>query len=438
MKIAVIGGGSTYTPELMEGLIEAKTDQSLPVREITLMDIDADRLATVGGFCDRMIRHRKAEIKLQLSTDLKESVNGADYVLTQVRVGQMQARHDDILLGQKHDMIGQETVGIGGFAKALRTAPVIEKIVREIRANDNRAWLINFTNPVAIISQVFIDYYSDIKWIGLCNYPWSAKVEFLKILNESSVNDIHLDYVGFNHFSWIKKVWFRDQDVTREILDNFMHISKHANLPKKHFNPLLIKSLGMIPNPYLLHFYNQRDVLKGKKEAVKTRAEEVMEVERELLTMYQDKKLVTKPEILSKRGGAHYSSVAVALLRSIHNNGNDVHIVNTRNNGAIKGVPDNASIETSCVVNSSGVYPLADEATPVSILGLLNHVKAYEMLAAKAAVEGDIKAAYLSLVNNPLVPDANVAADALKELFELNQRYLPQFDQAEIAEFFNP
>ncbi len=437
MKIAVIGGGSTYSPELMEGIIEAKMDQSLPVKDITFMDIDPERLGIVGAFCQRMIDHKKAGIKIQLSTDLQESIKNADYVLTQIRVGQMQARHKDILLGQKYDMIGQETVGIGGFAKALRTAPVLREIVNEIRANDNKAWLINFTNPVAINSQVFIDYYNDIKWIGLCNYPWGTKIEFSKILNEPSEKDIFLDYVGFNHFSWIKKVMLRDKDVTQKILDNFMDISKHANMPKKHFNPLLIKSLGMIPNGYLLHFYNQRDVLESKKNAEKTRAEEVMEVENQLLEMYQDKSLVTKPEILSKRGGAHYSLIAVELIKSIHNNGNDVHIVNTRNNGAIKGIPDNASVETNCVINSSGVYPVVNEETPVSIAGLLNQVKAYEMLAAKAAVEGDIKSAYLALVNNPLVPDANVAEKALEELFEINKDFLTQFNDNDITNFFN-
>lgn len=428
MKITVIGGGSSYTPELMEGLLKSAKNGSLDVNKVTLMDINKERLEIITPLCKRMADKEKLEnLIIESTTKLEEAIPGSDFVLVQLRVGGNSARHKDILLGHRHRIIGQETTGIGGFAKALRTIPVIKDIVDEIKKSAPNAWLIDFTNPVSLVTQYFSDYCPDLNWIGLCNYPYNVENSIAEQLKVEDKSRIFVDYLGLNHLSFVRGVNLDGKDVTKKVLDGYLEMNKMANLPSEDFSTMLIKSINMIPNPYLLYYYNTVDVLKHKMEAKVTRAQEVEKVEKELFEIYKNPDLDKKPEALEKRGGAYYSTVAINLVKSIANNKKDIHIVNTINRGAISNLPDNASIEVPCIIDSAGAHPLNCGKLPDTVSTLVQSVKNYEIFGAKAAAEKKYEFAYLALLNHPLVTDSIVAEKALDDLLETNKEFISGF-----------
>lgn len=412
MKIAVIGGGSTYTPELIEGFISRF--EELPVKELSLQDIDEKRLSIVGNFAKRMVSFAKVPIKVILTLDREESLKGADFIITQIRVGGQAGRHRDILLGLDNDMVGQETTGVGGFAKALRTIPVMMEICRDIERLSPNAFLINFTNPSGIITEAILKY-SKVHCIGLCNIPVDLTMEIAKFLNIEP-NRITLDYVGLNHLSWVKKVLIDGQDIMGQIVEFALSEEGPKNIPELEFPVKFLSCLRMIPSDYLKYYYLTEEMVVKLKSKPKTRAQEVMEIEEKLLEIYQNPGIATKPKLLEERGGAYYSTAAVNLISSIFNDKKDVQIVNVQNNFSIAELPSEAVVEVPCTIDRMGAHPHKCDKLPPEIRGLMQVVKAYEELTIEAAVHKSYRSALLALSVHPLVRSVNKAIKILDEI----------------------
>jgi 6-phospho-beta-glucosidase len=413
MKIAVIGGGSTYTPELIEGLIEHNPD--LGISDVALMDVDAERLTVVGGFCRRMVAHAGAGFKVITTTDRSAALDGASFVLTQIRVGGQKGRHKDIQLGLRHGLVGQETTGVGGFAKALRTVPVILDICREMQARCPQAWLINFTNPSGLVTEAILKHGRE-RAMGLCNNPINLKIDVAGYLGVEP-GQVELDYIGLNHLSWVRRILVDGKDVLPGVLGAVTGAGRPANIPEELDYPQgFIKSLCMIPSSYLRYYYLTRQAVAELQQKTRSRAEEVMEVEKELMAIYRDPDAKEKPDALSKRGGANYSRAAFELIRAVHLDLKERHVVNVRNRGTIACLPPDCAVEVSCRVDASGAHPLPLDPPGPEIRGLMQHVKAYEELAVRAAVSRSRRAAILALCAHPLVADAELSGILVKEI----------------------
>lgn len=429
MKVAVIGGGSTYTPELVNGFIERVG--TFPLSELSLMDIDRERLDIVGGFARRMVAENDDPFKISLSLDQREALSGADYVITQLRVGQMPARRNDEYLGQRHGLVGQETTGVGGMAKALRTIPVILDIAREMRAvSAPGAWLANFTNPSGLVTQALSKYAPEVNSVGVCNVAINTKLTLLEAYRTVSgktvtPDNVELNTLGLNHLSWHRGLVVNGVDVWQDAMQGMMDVLKNEEKPE--WDIATLEVLGMIPNYYLRYYYYTDQVLQEQTHWPPSRAEEVIEIEKDLLREYADPALTTPPEDLMLRGGAYYSTVATQLLNAIHNDLGEVHVVNTVNNGAVKGWPDDWVLELPARVNRKGIQALPAEPLPPACFGLLAAVKSYELLTADAAVSGDRQKAYQALLVHPLGPRANKISEVLEDLLETNRQYLPRF-----------
>ncbi|MBK9207426.1 MAG: 6-phospho-beta-glucosidase [Anaerolineales bacterium] len=428
MKITVIGGGSTYTPELINGFL-ARTAQ-LPASELWLMDIDKERLDVVGGFAQRMVQAKGAPFKIVLSTNQREAIAGASYVCTQFRVGQMQARREDEYLGLRHGLIGQETTGIGGMAKALRTIPVMLDIAKDIRETAAGALLVNFTNPSGLVTEALNRYAPDVQSVGVCNAPYNAKMSFLELLQNNSPEPIdparvELKTLGLNHLTWHYGLTLDGEDVWAQVLESYLQDAAQEEHPE--WESALIASTRMIPNYYLQYFYHTEKKLAEQKKYPPSRAEEVMQVEAELLHQYADPSLTEPPADLMKRGGAYYSTVATQLLASHFNDLGETHVVNVRNNGAIKEWDPSWVLELPATVRRSGITPIPAAPLPPFAFGLLAAVKSYEILTAQAAVTGDRNTAYQALLVHPLGPALPNAEKVLDDMLETNRKYLPQF-----------
>lgn len=424
MKIVVIGGGSTYTPELVNGLLERSA--SLPVTELWLVDIDAQRLEVVGGFARRMAEARRSPFPVHLATGRQEALRDAAFVLTQLRVGGMAARREDEYLGKRWDLVGQETTGIGGLAKALRTIPVLLDITRDMQRLCPRAWLVNFTNPSGLVTEALQRYVPETRSVGLCNNPINLQMEIAGWLKVDPAR-VYLHYLGLNHLSWLTGATVNGEDVWPQVFSRYLQELRQVENPT--VPPYLAELLQAIPSSYLRYFYRTRSVLQAQESMARSRAEEVMEVERDLLARYGDPNLSTPPPELKKRGGAYYSTAAAQLIESLHNDTGDIHVVNTRHNGAAPGWPEDWVAELPCRVGAAGIEPLAAGPLPLLAEGLLRAVKSYELLAAEAAVSGDRGAVLQALVAHPLGPDADQAQAVLDDLLQRNAAWLPQFRQ---------
>lgn len=433
LKITVIGGGSSYTPEIIDGFIKRKDE--LPIGEIDLVDIEEgkEKLSIVGDLAKRMLKKAGLDVKVVLTLNRREALENSDFVVTQFRVGGLDARARDERFPLKYDVLGQETVGPGGFTKAQRTIPVILDICKDIKEICPSAWLINFTNPSGMVTEAVLKY-TDIKCIGLCNVPIHMKMDIVSMLDVDS-KDVFIEYVGLNHLVWGRNVWYKDENVTKKVIEK---LKDGASLTMKNISDLkwpkeFLDALGMVPCPYHRYYYMTDRLLKEEKEAsetIGTRAEQVKKIEEKLFEIYKNAELNTKPAELEKRGGAYYSDAAVSLISAIYNDKKDIHTVNIKNNGTIKGIPDDSVIEVNCIVDKRGATTLALKS-PVEqkILGLIQSVKAYEILAVEAAVHGDKNAAIMALANNPLIPSIDTAIKLFDELYELNKEYLPQFNK---------
>jgi 6-phospho-beta-glucosidase len=433
LKIAVIGGGSSYTPELIEGFI--KRYEELPVKDLYLVDIEAGRekLEIVGSLAKRMLEKANVPINLHLTFDRREAIRDADFVTTQMRVGLLEARGRDERIPLKYNCIGQETTGAGGFAKGLRTIPVILDICKDIEELAPNALLVNFTNPAGMVTEAVLKY-SNVRTMGLCNLPIETKMQIASLMGVD-VSSIDIEMVGINHLNWTTKILVDGVDRTDDILFQASGDSKFTmqNIPGFSWSPEFIQSLGALPCGYHRYFYMKEQMLKKQLEEVNTkgtRAEIVKQVENELFELYKDPNLAVKPKQLELRGGAYYSDSALNLISSIYNNKKDCQIVNVRNNGTIPCLPDDASIEVNCVIGSDGAKPI-QLTTPMNpkIRGLLQIVKAYEELAIEAAVKGDYNAALQALTIHPLVGSADLAKPMLDDILAENREFLPQFNK---------
>jgi len=417
-KIAVIGGGSTYTPELIEGL--AIRAQRLPVGELVLHDIDQARLDVVGGLAERILRRQGFPGAFSCTTDRARAVDGAAFVLVQLRVGGLAARLQDELVPARFGCIGQETTGAGGFAKALRTVPVVLDIAEETaRRGAPGAWLIDFTNPAGLVAQALID--AGHRAIGLCNIP----IGFQRMLADRlgvPPERVELEHVGLNHLSWERSVRVDGVDRLPELVDTYAdQLGEEVELPGE-----LIRLVRALPSYYLRYFYLTERVL-AEQLTETPRAREVMEIERELLEMYADPSLDVKPKLLEQRGGAFYSEAAAMLVESLLADRGDTQIVNVKNGGAIPNLDPDAVVEVPCRVGASGAHPLPQRPLPPAMLGLVEQVKAYERLTITAAIAGDRQAALQALLANPLVRTYDVAAPLLDALLDAHREHLPRF-----------
>jgi 6-phospho-beta-glucosidase len=428
LKVAVIGGGSTYTPELVNGFL-ARLDR-FPLNELWLMDIDSERLNIVGGFAQRMVQAKGSPFKIILTTDQRAAVAGASYVTTQLRVGQMEARKNDEYLGLRHGLIGQETTGVGGMAKAMRTIPVILKIaqdMKELSAPD--AMLVNFTNPAGLVTQA-LSKYSEIPSVGVCNVPLTAKMMIVSNLEKATGRKIDPDQtelktLGLNHLSWHRGFTVDGEDVWPQVINEFVKELKSAEHPE--WDPRTVEVLRMIPNYYLQYFYHTDKKLAAQQKWPPSRGEEVIEIEKGLLQEYADPNLSEPPADLMKRGGAYYSTVATQLLNAHYNDLNETHVVNIKNNGAVKEWPAEWVLEIPSKVRRSGIVPIPTEPLPPACFGLIAQIKSYELLTVEAAVHGDRDAAYQALLTHPLGPTADKVQVVLDDMLETHKPYLPQF-----------
>jgi 6-phospho-beta-glucosidase len=386
MKLAVIGAGSTYTPELVSHLSE------LPVDELALHDVDTERLHVVGGLAERMLARQDYSGALVQTGDLDHALDGAAFVLLQIRVGGQQARLRDETVPLRCGCIGQETTGAGGFAKAMRTVPVVREIAERAAPN---AWIVDFTNPVGIVTRSLLD--AGHRAVGLCNVAIGFRYLFSRLLDVALAR-IEIDQVGLNHLTWIRAVRLDGNDVLPQLLaEHGDEIAAENELPRS-----ILDDLGAIPSYYLHYFYAHDRVLAEQRDGV-PRAQTVAEIERELLEMYRDPSLTEKPALLDSRGGAHYSEAAVGLVRSLHSGDGAVHVVDTRNDGTLAGLADDDVVEVPALVGVDGPAPLPQEPLAPELLGLVQHVAAYERLAAEAALTRDATTARKALLTHPLI-----------------------------------
>ncbi|MGI6741871.1 MAG: 6-phospho-beta-glucosidase [Brevefilum sp.] len=428
LKTSVIGGGSSYTPELLMGFIERQKD--FPLTQLCLMDIDPERLDIVGSFAQRFAAHQDAKFEITLTTDLSTALQNVDYVITQLRVGQMHARREDEYLGKRHGLIGQETTGVGGMAKALRTIPVLLKIADQIRKTSPGALLVNFANPSGLITEALSRYAPDVKAVGVCNAALTTKMEILKNLNERLGTEflpaeVHLKALGLNHLTWYYGFEIQRRDYWPFIMQAL--IDETISQPDPFFDSQTLEALGMLPNSYLKYYYYTDRMLELQSSWPPSRSEEVERIEAGLLEKYKDLSQKTLPEELMQRGGAYYSTVAAQLLNAHYNDLNEIHIVNVPHGGAISGWDKDWVLEMPCRVNADGFSPIPSLPLPLVCEGMLRQVKAYELLTVEAAVHGDRQAAYQALLAHPLGPSADEISKVLDDMLETNRDFLPQF-----------
>ncbi len=432
MKIAVIGGGSTYTPELVNGLL--KQAKELSLEELWLMDIDPERLRIVGGFAQRMAAARGNPFRVVLSSDQRRSIEGASYVVTQLRVGMMPARRRDEYLGQRHGLIGQETTGVGGMAKALRTILVILGIARDIEETAPKALLLNFTNPAGLVTEALTRHAPGVRAVGVCNVGITTKMHMLERLEgmlgeKISPERVQLKTLGLNHLTWHRGLTLNGEDLWPRLFPAYIEELKCEADPE--WDVRTLESLGMIPNYYLQYFYYTDHKLHEQEKWPPSRAEQVMEIEKDLLREYADPSLDEPPADLMKRGGAYYSTLATELIRSHHGDLGQVHVVNVCNGGAVRDWPDDWVLELPARVDQQGIHPLPQKPLPPACYGLVAQVKMYELLTVEAGVHGDRNAAYQALLTHPLGPKADRVQAVLDDMLATNRQWLPQFFKAE-------
>jgi 6-phospho-beta-glucosidase len=401
MKVAVVGGGSTYTPELVSGL------SRLDVSEFVLHDIDPERREVVGGLAQRMLVRQGYAGSLDVTDDLDRAVAGADYVLIQIRVGGQDARLADETFPLPCGCIGQETTGAGGLAKALRTVPVILEIAERVRETSD-AWIVDFTNPVGIVTRALLDHGH--RAIGLCNVAIGFQRRWAAGLGVEP-SRVVVDQVGLNHLTWVRRVLFDGRDVLPEILsEHGDELAGELDLPGR-----LLDELGVVPSYYLRYFYAHDEVLREQLDGV-PRAQTVAEIERELLQLYRDPALVEKPALLEQRGGAFYSEAALGLVASLVSGDGAVHEVDIRNNGTLAGLADDDVVEVPARVTRTGAEPLTQPPLAPELLGLTQHVAAYERLALQAALSREPVDVKKALLAHPLIGQYAIAEQLLESM----------------------
>lgn len=434
LKIATIGGGSSYTPKLIEGFI--KRYNELPVSEIWLVDVEEgkEKLNIVGHLAKRMIEKEKLPITIHLTLNRREALKDADFVTTQFRVGLLDARAKDEAIPLKYGVLGQETNGPGGLFKGLRTIPVILDICKEMEELCPDAWLINFTNPAGMVTEAVYRFSNIKKVVGLCNVPIGMEMGISKLLDVDH-SRVRIDFAGLNHMVYGLDVYLDGVSIKEKVMDMLTNPESNSfvkNIQGQSWEPSFLKALNALPCPYHNYYYKSREMVEKELEnarTIGTRAEVVKKLEAELFELYKDPNLNIKPPQLEKRGGAYYSDAAVRLISSIYNDKRDIQPVNTMNNGAIASIPNDSAVEISSVITKDGPKPIAIGDLPVPVRGLVQQIKSFERVAAEAAVTGDYDLAVLALTINPLVASDSLAKQIVDEMLEAHKNYLPQFFQ---------
>lgn len=436
LKVVTIGGGSSYTPELIEGFI--KRYEELPITELWLVDIEEgkEKLDIVGSLAKRMVEAAGIPMKIVLSLDRREAMKEADFVTTQLRVGLLKSRILDERIPLEHGIIGQETNGAGGMFKALRTIPVILAIVEDMKELCPDAWLINFTNPAGMVTEAVMRYGNFDKVIGLCNVPIGMKKTMAKQL-DANEKDIDMEIVGLNHHFFMTDVFFKGESRMDEILKKYEILSEEEQTSMKNimvfpWSKELIRGLQSIPCPYLSYYFFSKEQLEHQLELFSennVRAEFVKKVEEELFSLYRNEELHEKPKQLEQRGGAFYSDAACNLISSIYNDKGDIQYVNTRNGGALTNLPEDTVVEVASKITKNGPVPIYVGEIPFSINGTIQNIKTFERMVCEAAVTGNKDLAIAALTVNPLVPSDKIAVEVFNALLKAHKAYLPQFKE---------
>lgn len=424
ITVAVIGAGSTYTPELIQGFIDRR--KLLDVRRFVFCDTDPERLEILAAMAERMLAASGMTCPVLRTADRREAVAGADYVLAQVRIGKMPARILDERIPMKYGLLGQETNGVGGMVNGLRTVPFVLRLARDMEELCPDAWLINFSNPSGMVAEA-VQANSSIRMAGLCNIPFRMAREAKKMLGDPA--DFDYDFVGLNHLCWLTGAWAGGKERIGELLKLPAEQSGVANIPDMKYTPEELRAMGGFPCGYLNYYYHRGEMLQKCAAQEKTRGEICLELEKTLLEMYRDPAVRAKPALLEQRGGACYSEAAVSLLEAIENDTGAIHVVNVRNRGALPFLPPDAVAETRCAVRRDAItaLPMRGGVSP-HIVGMMQAVKAYERLAVRAALTGSFEDALAALMTHPLTCDIQKSEPALRELLAAHRRYLPAFE----------
>lgn len=422
MKISVIGGGSAYTPGLIEGLIKIRKE--VPYTELWLMDIDAPKLNTVGAIVTKLLAQACPEVQVKTTTHRVEAIKDSAFVLCQIRVGGLAGRVLDEKIPLKYGVIGQETVGPGGFAMALRTLPVMLSIANDIKEHAPEAWLINYSNPSGMVAAMLANH-TDINALSICDVPIGIQ-HFIASMLKLPRNKVKLDYVGLNHMGWFRRIFVDGKDIMPLIRQMAKTTDVLAMLPTDDEKTVeeskmmvrIFEKLGIIPSPYLQYYYLGRESLEKQIEAGKTRGEVVQEIEKELLAHFDEVAQGEDTHLWKSRGGEWHSELMVSMLSAIHNDKGEEFIVNVINNGCVPGMPADACVEIPCLIDKRGVRPLHVDKPDTDMLGLMQLVSAYENLTVEAALEGSYAKALRALNLNPLIPSLEVAEKILDDYIE--------------------
>ncbi|MER6945146.1 6-phospho-beta-glucosidase [Nonomuraea sp. NPDC000554] len=416
MKLTVIGGGSTYTPELVSGI--ADRHAGLDIEEIALVDPDMERLEVVGGFARRLLDHAGHPAELRLTSDLEAGVDGAAAVLLQLRVGGQAARATDETVPLECGCVGQETTGAGGLAKALRTVPVVLDVADRVRRiAGEKTWIVDFTNPVGIVTRALLN--AGHRAVGLCNVAITFQRWVAGRLGVAP-DAVALEHVGLNHLTWVRAVRVDGVDVLPRLLaDHADQLAEHVGLPAA-----VMRRLGAVPSYYLKYYY-RHDEIVAEERVRPPRAEDVAALEHDLLDLYRDPSLVAKPALLERRGGAYYSEAAVQLVASLLSGRGDVQVVNTRNGSTLPFLPADAVVEVPARITGASPEPLPMAPLPPAIAGLVAHVTAYENLALEAALRGGRDRVFDALMAHPLIGQIEQAATLADRLVAVNRHFLP-------------
>lgn len=433
MKLVIIGGGSSYSPELVSGLIARK--ETLAIEEIVLVDVPEgeEKLRIIEAFTKRMLKAAGLAWRVSATLDRQAALAGATYVLTQFRVGQMDARILDEAIPLTYKMIGQETNGAGGILKAFRTIQVFKGIVADMKEQCPEAWLINFTNPAGMVTEAVIKHLGWSRTVGLCNIPVGQERAASEVLKSENLT---LRHQGMNHFHfhqvWDQKGNERSQEVIDALYGAQTTDYTVKNITNMNFNTSLLKSLGLLPCDYHRYYFLEQEMLAdmlAQFERGEIRAQQVKVVEQSLFEVYADETQVTKPKALEERGGAYYSEVACELVNAIENNTQQLLVVSTLNNGAIKELPADVVVETTCVISAQGPIPLTSPDLPIFARGYIQTIKAMEELTIQAAIEGSYELAYQAFLLNPLIENGLMTEELLQEMLLAHEGHLPQFEQ---------
>ena len=423
-KLVIIGGGSSYTPEIFDGIINR--NHSLRFNKITLVDIDEgmDRAQIILNLGRRMFAKHNMDVGLELTSNRREALKGADFVISQIRVGGSDARIADETIGLEMGIIGQETTGVGGFMNAMRTLPQAIAIARDIEEVCPEAWLINFTNPSGIVTEGILKH-TNVKCVGLCNVPINMQFDSAMVM-EVDPEEIHCHFVGLNHLSYIVSAKIKGQEILDEVINRIGDNSTlMKNIPKVEGVGELIKSLGLIPSPYLQYYYFENEMFhkqrKEYEESGETRGVLVRKIDEELLKKYSETSLDEKPVELSQRGGSLYSFAALNIIEALLSDKPVELVINTLNNGAISNLLDDDVVEVNSLISSKGIQTIPYGEMPQQVTGLVQSVKQYERLTVEAAITGDEKLALQALLNHPLLggySNARKAIDRMKDTFD--------------------